>query len=121
MQDYASTPFPGPLLDYVSANDVPTLRTSVDGGYPQQRQRFQYEYKTQTVKLFLSDTMYTIWQAWVWYKLHAGADWFKMVLPIEGSASNCTVRLVNGTYQGTYTDPVWQVTFQLELEEQTST
>jgi hypothetical protein len=122
LQDWASTTFPGPLLDYVSADDNSTIRTSVDGGQINQRQRFQYEMKTQTVKLFLSDLFFTMFQAWVFYKLHRGADTFLMLLPIEGSpATNQKVRMVNGVYQSTYTDPFWAVTFQLEIFEESST
>jgi len=122
LQDWANTPFPGPLLDYVSADDNSTIRTNIDGGQINQRQRFQYEIKTQTVKILLDDPTYCLFQSFVLYNINGGADHFKMLVPIEGApAVNRTVRMVNGTYQGTYTDPFWQVVFQLEIFEETST
>ena len=119
---YPSAKFPAPALAFSGKTSQNTRRTKMDSGRTRQVRQFTTEVRTYSAKWELNNAQFEAFQAWVKYKLHNGADWFNIALPVGNVSGNTLktveARLVNGDYTFTH-KPVlnWSVAATLEVED----
>lgn len=109
---------PLPSLDYTSKNEPTTIRTQMASGRVRQRRRFTSDMKTQSLRIRLTEDQYGLFQSFVFYKLNGGNDFFQLTLLGGQGLQLYNVRLINGEYTAKLNHPHWDVTANVDVEEQ---
>lgn len=118
MEIYPTSVLPDARLDFSSKNEPSAIRTQMASGRVRQRRRFTSDMKTQAVKWRFTDDEFAVFQSWVFYKTSAGVDYFYIDLRIGDGLKQYRARFVNGEYNAVLNERMWDVTAQLEIEEQ---
>lgn len=118
MEIWPTNVLPEARLDFTSKNESAVIRTQMASGRIRQRRRFTSDMKTQAVMWRFTDDEFAVFQSFVFYKLNAGTDYFYTNLRIGDGLKQYRVRFVNGEYTGKLNERMWDVTANLEIEEQ---
>ena len=102
---------------------TPTMARTGKGGFAisEQRNRFARVFKAYQVAWDFNDQQFGLFQSWVLYKIHGGADWFEIDLPNAGAGFvTVRARIQEGAYTFSHQGNMnWQVTATLEIEAST--
>lgn len=96
-----------------------TIETQMDSGRVRSRQRFTRQNNLYKVTWEMDDFEYGMFQSWVLYKLHNGADQFEIDLPTGGIGMKTVVaRIVRGEYSASHKETLnWVVTANLRVDD----
>lgn len=119
MENWPTSILPDPTVDLSGESTTLMGRTDMDSGRTRQRQRTSRVGRTYPVSWEFDDYQYGMFQSWVKWKLHNGADPFLIDLPTGGEGmKTVTARLVNGKYSDKYVPVMnWKVTATLEVDD----
>lgn len=110
---------PRPLAAGYELEPTPAvLRTDMDSGTARQRQRFTRTPTTAGFSVNLTDAQYALLEAWWFYKLHQGTDWFAVQLANGEADEVVSARFKDKPLKATLAAPgVWSVPCSLEVEQ----
>jgi hypothetical protein len=119
MNTFPSNKLPRPATNFSGDNDSSTIRTKMDSGKTRQQRRFTKDVRTVKAQWSLTDTEFTLFQAFVYYKTSSGADWFNIDLPSAGGIKSFVARFKDGKYTFSHAPILnWKVTATLELQSE---
>ena len=106
---------PNPSTNFNGSVNSAVVRTNMDSGYVRKRKRFTQQMRTIKVKWEMDDNQFAIFQAWLKYKINAGADWFICNLPLGSGVRPYTVRFADDNYDHAHKGVLyWNVSSTLE-------
>lgn len=106
---------PGVQLQFGDDAELSNLRSAIEG-HAEQRPRFDVEVRRQAVRWMFSDFKYALFQSFVCWKLHQGADKFIIDLPFGNGVENVVACFQEGVWRASYQAPNWIVTAILEID-----
>lgn len=115
------TTWPTLLPQPTSAFDIKLnaskLRTQMDSGRYRQRQRFTRENRMVSVSWEMDDNQYAFFQSYYLYKLHGGADYFNVSLPLGGATRSFVAKFADEPSAKYQHVSRWVVQGTLEVED----
>lgn len=117
MSDYLSI-LPLPSTSFSGSIEPAVIETKMDSGRIRSRRRFTRELRNYNATWEMDDFQFGMFQAWVFYELKSGSEFFNISLPLGGEGfKTVSARIKGGKYSWQY-KPVsnWTVTATLQVE-----
>lgn len=112
--DYA---LPLPREAFQVREENTTIRTKMASGRARQRQRFDSSLKFFQLSWSFNDHQFLVWRMFHREALNFGANYFTMQMRIEDVLDTKTIRIVEGSYQSSYTNGRYIVSAVVECED----
>jgi hypothetical protein len=118
MENWPKDHLPDPVdSNYAGELAVSVNRAKFDSNYVRQVLRNSQERVALSLQWSFTKSQYRLFRAFVASKLNNGADQFYIELWFGDIPQEVVARFVNGTYQFTYNEGLWNVSAVLEIDE----
>lgn len=101
---------------YDASQELPIIRTSMDGGRARQRQRYGHPMQTVSLQWVMSNTELQFFIGWVASLAGYGASFFQITLALDGAARTHDARFIGTVRRERQSADGWLVSATLEVK-----